>query len=248
LFGKTYPVGGLVHSKGLCKASEANCERAGCNKKMYRFLRGIITEKITEPQGTEKLILDVNGVGYEIQCTLSAIGFFGKVGETATVYTTLIHKEDQMFLIGFPTMLERELFNLLFSVSGIGPKTALNLLNDLTVSEITHSILYDETSALCKANGIGEKTAGRVILELKEKIKNWQHLPIAYSPHERSFDKNGQRDFKSAQLEARSVLQSLGYSSQEINHAFNNAKSNGEDHDPEKLVHFSLKWLSVVKR
>jgi Holliday junction DNA helicase RuvA len=214
---------------------------------MYHFLKGIIIEKITEPEGSEKLILDVNGIGYEIQCTLSAIGFFGKVGEATTVYTTLIHKEDQMSIVGFPSMLDRELFNLLFSVSGIGPKTALNLLNGLTVSEITHSILHDDVSVLCKANGIGERTANRIILELKEKIKNWKHLPIVFSNNKKLLTKE-QNGYAPASVEARSVLQSLGYSSQEINHAFNNAKSNGEDHDPEKLVHFSLKWLSTVKR
>src|SRR3989338_8307658 len=146
---------------------------------MYWFLRGIIKEKITDLPGAEKLVLDVNGIGYEIQTGLISLELFGKIGEETTVYTTLIHKEDQMTLIGFPTLLERELFNLLFSVSGIGPKTALNLLNNLTVSEITYSILYDDTSVLCKANGIGERTAARIVLELKEKIKNWKHLPIA---------------------------------------------------------------------
>ena len=103
---------------------------------MYQFLRGIITEKVTEPTSSEKVILDVSGIGYEIHTTLSALELMGKKGETTTVYTTLVHKEDQMTLYGFPSLIEKELLNLLFSVSGIGPKTALNLLNNLTVSEI----------------------------------------------------------------------------------------------------------------
>ena len=214
---------------------------------MYHFLRGIITEKITEPGGSEKLILDVNGVGYEINTTQEALNSTGKKGETTTVYTTLIHKEDNMTLIGFPTLLERELFNLLHSVSGIGPKTALNLLNNLTVSEISFAILYDDASSLSKAQGIGEKTASRIILDLKEKIKNWKYLPVAHTEKIRNGDgvTGRQGGFES---EARSVLQSLGYSSSEINQAFTNAKSNGDHKDPEALVHFSLKWLASVKR
>lgn len=212
---------------------------------MYQFLRGIIKEKITDCPGAEKLILEVNGIGFEIQSSLSALDHFGNVGETATVYTTLIHKEDQMMLIGFPTLLERELFNLLITVSGIGPKSALNLLSSLTVSEVTYSILYDDPSVLCKANGVGERTAGRIILELKEKIKNWQHLPIAYSEVRRP---GGPEVRTSSASEARAVLQSLGYSASEINMAFAQAKTNGDLQDPEALIHFSLKWLSAIKR
>ncbi len=218
---------------------------------MYQFLRGIIKEKITDPQGSEKLILDVSGVGYEIQTSLSTLELIGKNGDTVTVYTTLIHKEDQMTLIGFPTLMERELFSLLFSVSGIGPKSALNILNSLTVSEITYSILYEDTSILSKANGIGERTASRVILELKEKIKNWKHLPIACK--EKMEMENGksklQKQSGGAVSEARSVLQALGYSSHEINQAFTHANGhNDNNEDAETLIHFSLKWLSTIKK
>ena len=213
---------------------------------MYQFLRGIIKEKITDQPGSEKLILDVNGIGYEIQSSLSALELFGKGGEVCTVYTTLIHKEDQMTLIGFPTLLERELFNLLFSVSGIGPKTALNLLGSLTVSEITYSILHDDPSTLSKANGIGERTASRVILELKEKIKNWKHLPIVYSGDRLHPQVTSHKP--SALSDARSVLQALGYSSGEINQAFSQAKTNGNHDDSEALIHFSLKWLATVRK
>lgn len=208
---------------------------------MYHFLKGIVIEKITEPPGSEKLILDVNGVGYEIQTSLTSLELFGKKGETATVYTTLIHKEDQMHLIGFPTLCERELFNLLFSVSGVGPKTAMNLLGSLTVSEITYAILNEDVTALCRAQGIGARTASRIILELKEKIKNWQYLTIVYT------EKQNGKEIDSCDLalnEARSVLQSLGYSGPEISQAFTRAKSNGNFKDTESLIHFSLKWLS----
>lgn len=216
---------------------------------MYHFLKGTITEKITEPPGSEKLIIDVNGVGYEVQTTFQALSLFGKKGDLVTVYTTLICKENEMFLIGFPTFIERELFNLLYSVSGVGPKTALNLLNNLTVSEITYSILQEDTSCLCTANGIGEKTASRIILELKGKIKDWSHLPIVYKDKGARSSELGVQSSGLAYLsEARSVLQSLGYSSSEINQAFSQAKANGGSENTESLIQFSLRWLATVRK
>ena len=216
---------------------------------MYHFLKGIIIEKITDPIGCEKIILDVNGVGYEINATLSALSFVGKKGDLTTVYTTLIHKEDQMTLYGFTTLPEKELFNLLISVSGIGPKSALSLLNNLSVSEISYSILNEDVTHLKKSQGIGEKTASRIILELKEKIKGWKNLPIANleirAPGLELREFNSQPLFIS---EARSVLQSLGYSSVEINQALSNIGINGDLKDSESLVHSALKWLAGVRK
>ena len=215
---------------------------------MYQFLRGIITEKITEPPGSEKIILDVNGIGYELNTSLSALELMGKNGDITTVYTTLVHKEDQMTLFGFPSLIEKELFNLLFSVSGIGPKTALTLLNNLTVSEISHAILNEDVTHLKKSQGIGEKTASRIILELKEKIKNWKHLPIAYSGNLKSQGSANQNLEQHSLNDARSVLQSLGYSNQEINQAISNTQSNGNHKDSESIVHSALKWFASVKK
>lgn len=208
---------------------------------MYQFLRGQVTDKSRADEGIERLILDVNGIGYEIYTHQLGLENFGKKGEIVTVYTTLVFKEDNVTLYGFPTLIEREFFNLLCSVSGIGPKTALNLLGSLTVSEISYSILNEENEILCRAQGIGQRTASRIILELKDKIKNWKYLTIAYSDNiKRATDK------LSALNEARSVLQSLGYSSNQIRQAFQEACSNGNHEDPESLIHFSIKWLSTV--
>ena len=215
---------------------------------MYQFLRGIITEKITEPTGSEKVILDVSGIGYEIHTSLSSLELMGKKGETTTVYTTLVHREDQMTLFGFPSLIEKELFNLLFSVSGIGPKTALTLLNNLTVSEISHSILNEDVTHLKKSQGIGEKTASRIILELKEKIKNWKYLPIAYSDNLKTKGSKNPNLEQPSLNDARSVLQSLGYSNQEINQAISQIQTNGNHKDSESIVHLALKWLASVKR
>jgi len=211
---------------------------------MYQFLRGIVQEKINDTPGQERVILDVNGVGFEIYTSLSTLDLIEKKGDSATVYTTLVHREDQMTLYGFPTLYERDLFNLLFSVSGVGPKTALSLLNNLTPSEITYAILNEDASNLKKANGIGQKTAERLVLELKEKMKTWKHLPIVHQTGNSKPSANNNQP--SSISEARSVLQALGYSTPEINQAFSQA--NGHSEDSESLIHFSLKWLSTVKK
>lgn len=213
---------------------------------MYQFLKGKIIEKITEPEGSEKIILEVSGIGYEIYTSLTSLNLFGKDEDSVTVYTTLVHKEDGMTLYGFPTLLERELFNLLFSVSGIGPKTAMNVLNTLTVSEISHAILTENSSSLSKAQGIGERTASRIILELKQKIKNWQYLPIVHI--EKKSSDLGAPKSDNAIGEARSVLQSLGYSNSDISQAITRIKNNSDDLDSEAVVHNALKWLSSIKK
>ena len=214
---------------------------------MYQFIKGKIVEKITEQEGNEKIILEAGGIGYEIYTTLASLSLYGKDDSEVTVYTTLIHKEDSMALYGFPTLLEREMFNLLLTVSGIGPKSALSILSNLTVSEVSFAILNEEVSVLSRANGIGERIAGRIILELKGKIKNWQYLPIVHVERNKgdiSIQESG--DFLS---EARSILKSLGYSNPDISQAITHAKNNScEKLDSEKLIHFSLKWLSSVRK
>lgn len=214
---------------------------------MYQFLRGIITEKSGDNPGSEKLILDVSGIGYEISVSLASLESFGRKGDSVTVYTALIHKEDGMTLYGFPTLLERELFNLLHSVSGIGPKSALNILGVLTVSEICYAILNDDASSLSKAQGVGSKTANRIVLELKTKIENWSMLPTAKGQIKGSNKAENILDNGKHVIlkEAREVLESLGYSNGDISDAF--SKANGHTKDSESLVHFSLKLLSSAR-
>lgn len=215
---------------------------------MYHFLRGKVLEKITDQPGAEKIIIDVNGIGFEVLVSLATVSSLPKKGEEGTVYTTLIHREDHMTLFGFATLHERELFNLLLSVSGIGPKSSLSILGELTVSEICYAILNEDSASLSKAQGVGSKTAHRIVLELKEKISNWKYLTIANSKSKdkTSVDEHDPVNNHSVLKDARLVLESLGYSSKDISDAF--SKADEKIKDSESLVYFSLKWLSNTKK
>lgn len=131
---------------------------------MIAKLNGII-----DTLSDNQVIIDVNGVGYGVfasQKTISAL----TVGNHATLFIETIVREDSITLYGFLTHTERETFNLLTTVQGIGPKAGLSILSTLTPTQISTAILSGDTNSFASANGIGKKTAERIITELKDKI------------------------------------------------------------------------------
>lgn len=129
------------------------------------MLRG----KVWEAAG-ERLVLDVNGVGY-ILSVPNVLLNKTKVGQDLTLYTHLIPKEDEFLFFGFGTMAEKQLFLALLSVNGIGPKTALSIVSTFTVEQVESAIAQENVGLLTKVPGMGKKTAQRAVLELKEKFK-----------------------------------------------------------------------------
>lgn len=148
------------------------------------------------------LVIDVNGVSYEVNVPISTYDAVGSVDDEVSVFTVLVVKEDDMQLYGFATVDEQRLFKLLIGVSGIGPKTALGLLSSAGAADIYRFIADANSQALTAMPGIGRKTAERVVLELGDKIRKIE-LPISAGVHE---DKEGAR---SGAIEA---LTALGYS------------------------------------
>ncbi|MGO9481141.1 MAG: Holliday junction branch migration protein RuvA [Candidatus Kryptoniota bacterium] len=116
------------------------------------------------------LVVDVNGIAYEVSVPLSTYDVVGKVKDEVALYTVLVIREDDLQLYGFATRDERNLFKLLISVSGIGPRTALSLLSSANVSDVYSFIASSNHQALMAIPGIGKKTAERVVLELRDKI------------------------------------------------------------------------------
>jgi Holliday junction DNA helicase RuvA len=116
------------------------------------------------------LVVDVNGVAYEVSVPLSTYDAVGKVKDEVALYTVLVMREDDLQLYGFATQDERKLFKLLISVSGIGPRTALSLLSSANVADVYSFIANSNSQALMAIPGIGKKTAERVVLELRDKI------------------------------------------------------------------------------
>ena len=132
---------------------------------MYHYLIGKIAEKTPTAA-----ILEVNGIGYEVRVSLSTFSSLPNLGETVKLFTHFVVREDAQLLYGFATEEEREAFRLLISVSGIGPKLAITLLSGITLPELKQAIQEKNIPVLTAISGIGQKTAERVIIELKDKI------------------------------------------------------------------------------
>ena len=135
---------------------------------MIGFLRGVLLHK--SPQ---ELLLDVSGVGYRV---LVPISTFCRLGDQGTQAQLLIHthvREDQFVLYGFATPAELELFEKLISVSGVGPKVALGVLSGIEVEDLVHAIRGNDVARLTRVPGVGKKTAERLIVELRDHLREW---------------------------------------------------------------------------
>ena len=133
---------------------------------MISFLRGALLQR-----ATDSIILDVNGVGYRVRVPTTTLSSLGDLGTPAELYTHLHVREDDLSLFGFATQDELDLFEMLLSVSGIGPKVALGILSSAPPNEIRAAIAQGNLEILSGIKGIGKKTAQRLVLELKGKIE-----------------------------------------------------------------------------
>lgn len=172
---------------------------------MISFLRGI-PELIEE----DVVVLDVNGVGYEINVPTSLAAKTER--KETTFYTYMYVREDKVELFGFDTRLSLKYFKYLINVSGIGPKGALSILSTLTIDELIFAVLSDDAKAISRANGIGNKTAVKAILELKDKIDVADSVSAMpdYGTGDLSVSVSADND--SAMQDAVMALVSLGYS------------------------------------
>lgn len=197
---------------------------------------GMLRGKIWEIQA-EKLILDVQGVGYQIS---APYGFLAKLraGQDVTVYTHVILREEELALYGFSSLSEKELFLQMLSVSGIGPKAALSILSTLGSAQAESAIARENLTLLTKVPGIGKKTAQRLILELKEKFKG---KVLAATPEIESGIPLTQDPVHS---EAMETLLALGFSQDEAKKALQTLPDAGQNLSLEELVRLALRALA----
>jgi len=174
---------------------------------MYEYLNGKIAEKTPTA-----VILDVNGIGYEVRVSLSTFSSLLGLGQTVKLFTHFVVREDAQLLYGFATEEEREAFRLLISVSGIGPKLAITLLSGVTLPELKRAIQEKNIPVLTAISGIGQKTAERVIVELKDKIGKTEIPAGKEIIHDASVSDQMVEDSVSA-------LVSLGYTKQKAKDA-----------------------------
>ena len=133
---------------------------------MYAYICGQIVEK--EP---ENLIVEANQIGYNIHIAPGMVSRFPEVGQMAKIYTYTSVREDAFWLYGFTSKDELNLFKLLITVSGIGPKGAMGVLSVMDVDTLRLAILSQDVKMIAKAPGVGAKSASRIVLELKDKVK-----------------------------------------------------------------------------
>ena len=198
---------------------------------MYSFIRGKIA--YTEQNA---VILDVNGVGYHIFTTTRMTEEAAELAELQ-LYTILNVKEGEMSLYGFPTRQEKAMFEKLIAISGVGPKAALSILSAMTVQDIATALLSQDTKAFSKVNGIGPKTAGRIVLELKDKVD----ISDAISGEAPAAAISG--GAVTPETEAAEALMGLGYSKAEAAAAVAAVSALGDT--AEELTLMALKRLAM---
>ena len=195
---------------------------------MIGSLIGLIKEK--KPS---LLLLEVNGVGYEINVPLSTSFQLPKKGESAYLLTHLIVREDQHTLYGFATEEERNLFRTLIKISGVGAKMALTILSGINVNGFVQSVINEDIDTLVHLPGIGKKTAERLIVEMKDRIDGiTDNLESSASTIAET----------SIALEARNALVNLGYKNNEAKKILDNIDTNGIS--VEELLRQALKSLN----
>lgn len=197
-------------------------------------LRGTLAEK--QPP---HLLLDVNGVGYELEVPMTTLYRLPTVGEPLTLHTHLVVREDAHLLYGFFEKRERELFRELIRLNGVGPKLALALMSGLEVDELVRCVQAQDTAALVKVPGVGKKTAERLLVELKDRFKAWESIPsIAPLVAEPQLA----QAVSSAENDAVSALISLGYKPQEASRAVAAVKEDGMS--SEDLIRRALRGMA----
>jgi Holliday junction DNA helicase RuvA len=201
---------------------------------MYAYIRGKL-----EARGTDYLIIEAGGVGYLVYTTLTTLQEAGRLelGQEFRVYTHLHVREDVMDLFGFATHEELSVFKLLLTVSGVGPKVALSLLSAVSPSKFSLAIITDDVRTLTKAQGVGNKMAQRIILELKDKIKKEQ---LAFRA-DTGLELPQEPQAGSGLSEAVSALMVLGYTQAEANRAVAAVYSDGME--LEEIIRNALKGL-----
>lgn len=161
------------------------------------------------------VLLNVNGVGYEIDTPLSTFCQLQK-GQKVTLWTHLVVREDAQQLYGFYDAQEKMIFRVLLKVNGVGPKMALGILSTLSVDLLIQAIEHDDVTTLVKVPGVGKKTAERLLIELRDRIKNLMHHSNPQTPIKLTMN--------SAVAEAEAALQSLGYKPAEAQKAISAVK------------------------
>ncbi len=203
---------------------------------MYAFIKGEIID-ISE----DNLVLECNNIGYNIRIPLSVAQRLPGIGATVKIYTYTSVREDAFNLFGFLSKDDLEIYKKLIAVNGIGPKGALSILSAMSADDLRFAILSGDAAAIAKAQGVGKKSAERIILELRDKV---QFMGSAAADLEvlTSSDTTAETNAKNEAIEA---LTSLGYSPSDALRAVRQIELT-EDMDAGTILKQALKLISTL--
>ena len=200
---------------------------------MIAYIKGKL-----ETKSSTYVVVDVNGIGYKIFMSGTAISEMAETGEEVKIHTHYYVREDNISLYGFNTQEELKMFELLLSVSGVGAKSAIAMLSAIKPSSFALAVISNDVKALTKIPGVGPKSAQRIILELKDKLKTEQALAETDDVEIKTIIANN-----SNVDEAVTALQVLGYTRKEIEKAFERMPN--KDLSVEDLIKQALKILGM---
>jgi len=200
-------------------------------------LIGRIRGRLVEKQPS-LLLVDVQGVGYEIEVPFSTSFALSELNQDIILHTHLVVREDAQLLYGFSTVKDRDLFRLLIKINGVGPKLALTILSGLDSTQLARCVRDDDAATLVKLPGVGKKTAERLLIELRDKLKDWGLPETDLLGGE---EVNLEKSASSVIEEAESALIALGYKPQEASKAVSATKAEGLS--SEELIRLALKGM-----
>lgn len=197
---------------------------------MFAYIKGSLEQK-----SNNYVVIDVGGIGYKIFMATKAIETLGEIGKVVKVHTHYYVREDNISLYGFNTNEELRMFELLLQVSGIGAKSAIAMLSKISPSSFALAVISDDISQLVKIPGIGKKTAARIVLELKDKLKTEEAIT---KTEEVKLSITNEEETS----EAIAALQVLGYTKREIEKALENVDT--KNLQLEEIIKQGLKNLA----
>lgn len=204
---------------------------------MIGRLRGILIEK--QPP---EILIEVSGVGYEVNMPMTCFYNLPKEGEEAVVYTHFVVREDAQLLFGFNNKTERALFRELLKANGVGPKLGLAILSGMSAEQFVACVHNEDATSLVKLPGVGKKTAERLVLEMKDRLKDWGM--DLFTPYTDGAILEMQEDPTikgNAQDDAIAALMALGYKANQAEKAVKAIK--GQGHTSEVLIKEALKAM-----
>jgi len=211
-------------------------------------LRGTLIEKIPP-----EIVIECAGVGYEVSMPMTSIYALPELEQQAIIYTHFVVREDAQLLYGFANKIERKLFRLLIKVNGVGPKLALAVLSAMSADQFVSCVRHDDVSGIVKIPGVGKKTAERLLIEMRDRLKDWQAQmpPMSLTPAtdamsdqmqiENTFVQPPQNNSYENKNDAINALLSLGYKQVQADKAVKSVYTDGMS--SEDIIRDALKSM-----